>query len=79
MILRGNIGKLAIRILTGFSNFGRKFKVVRFGDTFKIFRSIPSDELKHIEITKSNILSFKFDVYEAFRFFERVYSTGKQT
>lgn len=67
MIIKGNIGKLTIRFLTKFPVFNRHFKVVRLGDTFKIFQSQPIAKLKDTEITTSNFLSLKFDIYDSFK------------
>ena len=71
MVLKGNIAKWTISLLTKFSVFNRYFKVVRLGDTFKIFQSKSKEVLKSIEITTSNILSFKFDIYDAFSLLEQ--------
>lgn len=66
MILSGKIGKWTVDFLTQFRLFNSRYKVVRFGNTYKILQSKPIDELKQTEITTSNILSLKFDIYDAF-------------
>jgi hypothetical protein len=66
MILKGNLGRLTINLLKKSSVFNRHFTVVRLFDTFKIFQSIPKEKLRQTEITSSNFLKFRFDVYDAF-------------
>lgn len=53
-------------LLMKFPAFNRHFVIVNLGKAYKIFRSIPTEKLKRTPITTTNILSFKFDIYDAF-------------
>jgi hypothetical protein len=78
MILSGKIGRWTVDLLTRFSGFNRHYKMVRFGDTYKIYQSKPLDELKKTDITTANFLSFKFEIYDAFAILKEHFAQAKE-
>ena len=67
MILSGQIGRLIVKTLTKFSVFNKNFVIVSFAGAYKIFKYKPKNELTKIQISPDNILSLKFDYYDANR------------
>jgi len=67
MILKGRIGKLTAVLLTRFSLLSRHFKVVKWGDSVKVFKTKSIKEITKTEITPAKILGLKFDLYDSFR------------
>ena len=68
MILKGKTGKWVISLLWKSPAFNRRFVVLKGFGAYIIYRSKPVEELRKMEINTSNILRFKFDIYEAFHF-----------